>query len=1018
MAPRSPRSATPSRTLRLRTLRALGGLAPVLALASCRDQAPASEAWTNEPLVTQTFDGAQTCEIAREGVTEAALTARKVRVVLNRPIASQVTDPDLVKNASLTAGLVGEALGTDLEINVDLIVPEGALGRAIDFETAANNAKASYGERGRWVIATDADGRPTLHGDSEARLVAKDPKSKEGWTASCRWDLIPATGPRGPLGYEALGVYFPNDATTSSMRPLSSIGTVSQALESGCGSELGKTATGLNVATFALDFVPGVGPALGLATRGGAIAAGFIGGKKSDACMAATFDAINQALATQASQIEGIIEGMGLAQDAFYAEAYTNRLTDAQQWAYLWKHNGLDVLSPTSADQGGIFGNFMVLAGLWSDLQGPSVAGVDVKQIAVNTVLFEDLRSYVQSQTQPFQAAVSDLTGTQVQGPCVIDCYKNVAAKSNSALIGMYGQTFEVLKARMNVLLPYRHPNNTFAAANVVPAYDSYNNTLTSFFQRAMVGLQQAYTLESLVNQLNYNRGAAASSPSGVAQINALNAIGETHYDYNRQVVNGVAPSEATQVKAFNQAQKKLAYFYAARFNQLYLNTLNYIVSDVPAGPQQYPTADITWVFNGKTHRHAAPAYASEVGKALKATYDRSTSTDQGPTPMSFLPKAADGSWQARGVLYQYPGLRDVAKCLNAVQAYNQSVNQVSTLADALAQPDACPAIFAAADGKGLNEGSYDGDTLRPYVEVDGKMQLAGLMTDNLKFCDETAPALGWLAPTGSFVGNDAGLETGKTYVSCGRWYLPKKNDGAITCAGMPRGHCPASNEAGAEDFYQTEREPTGRTFSPVGETSTSIYGGSLGDKQELNGNDYVFWTGLFGNWPLDMRSCAAIVTSSSPFSASYSQSRAEPELSGSLGCQLGYFGNSWNSFFQWTLALNARAKFGIRLPNHTNVGGAGAFSGFVLPVMIEGASGGSGGSSYGVQAQLKLMRSGTMERDGFHCRNTGTVTTADNRNPIRCTLKDGTQYDLKLTGSIGSDGHFRSYLDLKVVTP
>ncbi len=1016
MAHSSPRSATPSRTLRLRTLRALGGLAPVLALASCRDQAPASEAWTNEPLVTQTFDGAQTCEIAREGVTEAALTARKVRVVLNRPIASQVTDPDLVKNASLTAGLVGEALGTDLEIDVDLTVPEGALGRAIDFETAANNAKASYGERGRWVIATDADGRPTLHGDSEARLVAKDPKSKEGWTASCRWDLIPATGPRGPLGYEALGVYFPNDATTSSMRPLSSIGTVSQALESGCGSELGKTATGLKVATFALDFVPGVGPALGLATHGGAVAAGFIGGKKSDACMAATFDAINQALATQASQIEGIIEGMGLAQDAFYAEAYTNRLTDAQQWAYLWKHNGLDVLSPTSADQGGIFGNFMVLAGLWSDLQGPSVAGVDVKQIAVNTVLFEDLRSYVQSQTQPFQAAVSDLTGTQVQGPCVIDCYKNVAAKSNSALIGMYGQTFEVLKARMNVLLPYSHPNNTFTAANVVPAYDSYNDTLTSFFQRAMVGLQQAYTLESLVNQLNYNRGAAASSPSGVAQINALNAIGETHYDYNRQVVNGVAPSEDTQAKAFNQAQKKLAYFYAARFNQLYLNTLNYIVSDVPAGPQQYPIGDITWIFNGETYRHAAPAYASEVGKALKATYDRSTSTDQGPTPMSFLPKATDGSWQARGVLYQYPGLRDVAKCINAVQAYNQSVNQVSTLADALAQPDACPAIFAAADGKGLNQGSYDGDTLRPYVEIGGKMELSGAIKDNLKFCDETAPALGWLAPTGSFVGNEAALEAGKTYLSCGRWYAPKKNDGAIKCAGMPRGHCPASNEAGAPDLYQygwpgSDELWTSAPAGPVGQCTATT---------TLNGNKYVNWTGLFGNWPLDMRSCAAIVSSTSPQSPVFSDSRTEANPD--LGCQLGWIG-SLDPLTPWSgISLyyaNARARIGIRLPNHTNVGGVGAYSGFVLPLDLRMTTE-VGTGSCAPQGVLVIPHKGTLERDGYQCKAMASNYSGGtgHHGELRCVLKDGTQYDLKLTGTGASIAPYQTYLNLKVITP
>jgi hypothetical protein len=995
---------------RLRTLRTLGTCAWVLALFSCSDDPPTPPAPTVEPLVTQAFDGTQTCEITRDGVVEPELTARKVRVVLNRPITSTVTEPDLLKSASLTAGLVSDALATDAEIDVDLSLPDGAPGREIAFETAANNATASYGEKGHWVIATDAEGHPTLQGDSDAWLIVKDPTSKDGWTASCRWDLVPAEGPAGPIGYDALKTHF---AGADQAVPK---GTVEQSLESGCGGGFEKTASGLKIASLALHFVPGVGTALGVAAHGGAVVAEVIGSSKSEACMESTLDNINEALATQAERIDGIVEDMALAQDAFYAEAYTSRLNDSQQWAYLWKHNGLDILSPTSTDQGGIFGNFMVLAGLWSNLQGPAVPGVDVKTIAGNTALFEDLRGYVQSQTQSFQGAVTEISGTTVAGSCVVDCYKSVQAKPTAALINLNQSVFETLKARMNVLLPFGHPTNTFETTNVVPTYESYNNTLTTFFQRALVSLQQAYTLESLVNQLNYYRGAAATTPSGVTQINALNAIGETHYDYTRLVVNGIAPDEATQVKAFNQAQKKLAYLYAARMNQLYLNTINYIVSDVPVGQQKYPTADVVWTFDGQLHTHAAPAYATEVGKALKPGYDRNTSTDQGPTPMSFLPKVTDGAWQSRAVLYQYAGLRDVAKCIKAVQAYNQSPNQVGTLEDALAQPDACPALLTAGDGSTLDKGYYDGDTMQPYVEVDGKMQLAGLMTDNLKFCDETAPALGWLAPTGAFVGNDAGLEAGKTYLSCGHWYLPKKDDGSIKCAALPRAHCPANNEAGAEDFYQKENAPTGYTCSPVGETSTSIYGGSLGDKQKLNGNTYVYWTGLFGNWPLDMRSCAAIVSSSSPFSASYSNSRAEPEYSGSLGCQLAYFGHNPIPYFQWTLEENALGQFGIRLPNPTNVGGAGAFSGFVLPVKIVGGAGGSGGSSYGVQAFLKVTRSGTMERDGFHCRNTGTVTGADNRNPIRCTLKDGTQYDLKLTGSTGSDGHFRSYLDLKLV--
>lgn len=991
-----------------RTLRALAGCAWVLALVSCSDEAPAPAPMAAEPLFAQAFEGTQTCKISYDGLPEPELVAKPVRIVFHRRIASVVTEPDLLTTATLTDGMLSDALAKHVETDVALTVPGGVPGREIAFEAAADGAAASYGEKGSWLVSQDAEGYPMLQGDSNAWLVAKDATSSEGWTASCRWDLVPASGPRGPVGYGALDRVFASAGSPTAA------GTVEQPLEGeGCGATAEKTATGLKIASFALHFVPVVGSVLGAVAHVGALSAEYIGSKKSDACLTSTLDNLNDSLANQAEKIDGIVETLGLAQNAFYHEVYTQRLTDTAQWAYIWKTNGLDKLSPTAADHGGIFGNFMTLTGLWSNLQGPAVAGVDLHQIANNDVLFSDIRAFVQSQAPDFQSTVSEITGTQVTGTCISDCYKLVAAKPSAALIHLNQSVFDALVAKMNTDLAYSHPTNAFTSTNIVPTYDTYNDTITSFFQRALVSLQQAYTLESLVNQLNYHRGAAATTPSSVTQIAGAGGIGETHYDYTKLVVNGAAPTEDAQVHAFNTAQKKLAYLYVARANQLYLNTLHYVVSDVPVGPQAYPTADVTWKYNGTTHQHAAPAYATEVGKALKAAYDRTTSKDQGPTPLSMVPSVADGPWTKRAVLYQYSGLRDVAKCLTAVQAYNQDPNQVGTLGDALAQPGACPAIFSAGDGSALSQGRYDGDTLQPYVEVDGKMVLAGAMTDNLKFCDATAPALAWFAPTGSFVGNDAGLVAGSTYLNCGRWYLPKRNEGSTTCVGMPRAHCPTSNELGADDFYQTQLNPVGTRPNVAG------YPGSCAQGISLNGNGYVFSTGLFGNWPTDMRSCGTIVGSESPLSPSYYNSRAEPWSSTTLGCQIGWWG-TWH-VFQNSIEFNTYnhgmgyAWFGVRLPNHTNVGGAGAYSGMVLPLEVFNyvVSGTGGVGNCEVQVQLYVKRQGTFERDGYSCRE-----LAGDKPAVRCTIKDGTQYDLRLEANNNSNSLYETFLDLQIVAP
>jgi hypothetical protein len=438
--------------------------------------------------------------------------------------------------------------------------------------------------------------------------------------------------------------------------------------------------------------------------------------------------------------------------------------------------------------------------------------------------------------------------------------------------------------------------------------------------------------------------------------------------------------------------------------NQLYQNTLNYIVNDVPVAPQAYPVGSFSYSFNGVTYTEKPVDYAGQLGKNIPA----STNGAQGPTPLSLVPVVANGTWTPAAVLYQFSGLKDAAACYSNMQSYNQTAGTAGTLQDWLqSNPAACPAIFTLADGTPLSytcdtsdpsqcTGSvYDGNTLQPYTSYQavtgttgGPIQLTAPVPNNLKFCDPTSPALEWEPQRAGPV------------LNCGQWYAPQ-----YLAAGFPRANVPAGN---SEQFFYTDQTPVG------GYGSTTRLGGDCSDNLTSPiGNRYPAMTTLTGSWPSGAPSSCAVIPSvalvgtgnlqSPRYTGSRTESVNYETGNASQGCSIGWIGSGlgnplphYDDYGQGGDELD----FGLRLPRAVN--GANETGGFVLP--LKATAGCVPRESYG--RVIAAPPVGDLAAYGYQC------AAIDGATRFTCTITDGTVYNF--TVSIGRS----SILDVRTVTP
>lgn len=926
----------------------------------------------------QRFSGSVSCKL--EGSAPKTRVWRSTKVFLENPVApSGRTTPNRSKRAyAAQLGGLASTVGANNRSQITFFVKTSgepnALEDSLDFKITAEPSSGRFNETGSWKFGVDKRGRVTLKGDSDAALTS----TGSNWRAKCRWSLTAEKEPNGPIPVKMIEKRFAPPA--GSLPAKTTPNTSAAVVDPGCGGVYTVGTDGQYAMLAVADMVPAASMVLGL----GAVATSIVGGERGSSCLASSLDNINQQLAVQAYQIQQIETYLGLATNIFFSAWYTVQLQLENIEVKGWD-DSLNQISPKGASPN-VFGTFMEALGLWDEFLNPAAGAVtDSAQLAesLSPIDLGILQSQISAaEIAGFSDWIGDFSGTTVVLPnptCTSNCSVQVTADSQSYLLLMLSQLFNTLKSNIDVYVQPTQQFNTVPNQNIVPLYEQYNTMLINFYQQALVSLQQAFTMEFLVNQINYFRAANTADKT---QLSSFGQVAGTLYKYKNL-------SAAAEADAYNTAQRKLQKVYASRINQLYENILNFVVTDVPVSPQAYPTAQITLSVDGQPYTADPIDYLGEVGKSLP----NGGSGVQGKTVLSILPQVTGGLWNTAAALYQFSGLKDVATCISSLEAYNDAVGTAGgTLQEWLDQnPSACPSIFALADGSALDQGFYDGNTLAPYTSFQpaskttgGPMVLTGKMTNNLRFCDPTSPALGWYVPTGSAVGNAAGMEANKVYLNCGRWYTPGKSS-----CGFPKANCAAGNNTTSSNPYDK---------SSWHETLINIFPTDQGctNNLSINGNNYPWILTLTNGLPTGLRSCSsAVISVTAPSgvkqSPIFSGSRSESGNfnSGSQdGCSVGFFGTGISNRLPRLHEGPGTASFGMRLPNVSDSGGAGAGSGWVIPFNLE---------AYCVDS-----RPDTFLYAPYDLADWGVSCVDTAGDSLRCVIPDGTtyQFDLSINGN------------------
>ena len=625
---------------------------------------------------------------------------------------------------------------------------------------------------GRYEVALKVtDGRGKSKTKTRTFKVRGKPQpsfdaARVGWAFGKRWHpgdpFITIATPGGPMDYSDIADLFSTSAQSGTTRStLTSGARTSDSTTSGCGSIVTSVSNDYKIAGGAMSFMPGAGPLFGITGQ----VLGMYGAKQASACVQAQIAEINQQLAYQENQIQQIDDFLALGEFAFFTEYVQANEQNTLQAA-------TDYYTQEQTMSDGCAGNyvtFMIDASMWDQKHCDAVPGVDVQSLAQETPRYicvggtEDnelctpgtstdcgnepgLCNPDPSFTSPFDklknlsdspppfSTVTDLAGTDPTavtmncGEAAQDCWKFVApppTTAESTLLNLYDALWA--EAVSQVQEQMNEPQQGEAGNIVSGVYEAYNQTLASFYQRSLNVLNQAFFMEYLINQFNYYHahGSDGTRNGNYRQgqsISSWGGVPGTIYNYDTSAFI----SAEVDAENYNNAQKQLALLYAARVNQLYLNTLKWVITDQPVAPQSYPVAPPATAypepFTGRLQ--VAIPFEVTVGTSLAHSTAGYTSATAWDTPVEQAEilagqPSSNGStpWTSNSILYQF-SMQNPYKCNASLAKYNEAqetLNSAGYLADAFSEPADCPPIFALPDGAPLNQGFYDGETLQPY---------------------------------------------------------------------------------------------------------------------------------------------------------------------------------------------------------------------------------------------------------------------------------------------------------------
>ena len=630
------------------------------------------------------------------------------------------------------------------------------------------------------VVATRADGKRSTK-SLKRRIPGQSADGSDGGLASCGscWAFGSDWQPGDPyISVSDAGGVLSASSVRSFFADRPSADVLGDSSSSGCGSMMNDAGDGISIATGMLSVIPGAGPLLGPIN---ATSAGLklVGGRKSSACTQAKFDAINEQLEYQESQIQQIYTIIDRGEDVFFAALtdFNDRLIQGATASY----------DEYRTDVTDAFNDFMVDGGMWDDAVGiqaiaeaqvqnyadesPGLAqctkndtrccyrpyrddlfgpNTDVQDYCEETVgdgagPLGALRAFADGEGLP-QETLRDLLGSEYQPDfeCTYNCYTRLVAvdpqNSSPTAWGLLLDNYvDELRQQISDCTSVDLEARSQCEAmdnNVVELYENYNAAVVAIYQQSLYSLQQAYSMEWLVNQFNFFSEPGAEEIRRLVRSSTQQVPG-TYYRKNAPNPCASATTGAGvggEEGAYNCAQEQLTLAYAQRVNLLYQNALRYIVTDKPLSMQRWPElGGAITVQTGIGPIALAPSldYDTVVGGRL-------AEVGLDPTPKEHVSNVtgeqsaspnlgADGAsytWSDEAVLYQF-SVQDVARCFHTLETFQENnavdvadPSRVAYIEDVFATPEDCSSVFALPDGSPPNQGFFDGRTLQPYDQL------------------------------------------------------------------------------------------------------------------------------------------------------------------------------------------------------------------------------------------------------------------------------------------------------------
>ena len=513
-------------------------------------------------------------------------------------------------------------------------------------------------------------------------------------------------------------------------------------------------------------------------------------------------------------------------------ENYINSLADATTDQYLFQQSVAYFTGYSKNGQStsaiGLMGNIMYDIQFWNNnvstgagtanyMNEPNLAAYMVANPTWLTTSYLPAMQRDANQ-QEYQNNLVSLSGAEVVGSCSqpYQCVQAAPVTDSSQLL-MYQQLYNALISDIN----------TQGYNNYIPLYDQYNDTLMQAYQQTVFALQDAYFLEYLNNQVNYNN--ALEYINGTSTLNQSLSYGNItstiFYIQSDDISVGESTSALTQ--QYIDAQQQLTMLFAAYINQAYENTLEYIVTDKIVGAQTYPTGSTTFVVNGQNVTdNNPPSYDTLLssgvmtnGSTVQSPLDYLINNLNMATPNSgvqgYTSALSTSLYNLRytitpygqqvnsTMLYQYYGLNNIRQWAQSISSYNTNNTESSAelLSIITANYESAPQLFidgsesfvqfnqAFANGYLATPTGYPipantsyqniNQTLNPYYAAPGNypQPTVGNVTNNINISACNPEAVGkipgynlyWYVPNGADGTFSLGTES-TPYLMCGNW--------------------------------------------------------------------------------------------------------------------------------------------------------------------------------------------------------------------------------------------------------